>query len=157
MESYNGSVTAFDIFRNFAVWLSAIPLTFFGDYLLSVQILALFMVLDTITGVARSWKIEGGQSFVSSKLGAGVAGKLLFLLIPCVIGLTGHALKIDLHLVVVWAINIMVLSEAYSIISNVYSYHTGQFVKEFDAVSLICKAALNLVLKLSGNNQEPKL
>lgn len=102
-----------------------------------IAILAMLMVIDTVTGVLRSYRIHGGRSITSSRLGWGVVTKLLFLTIPFVIVLVGKGAGYDLAILADWAIKVMVLSEGYSIISNILSVHRNEDMPEFDAMTFI--------------------
>ncbi len=59
--------------------------TFFFVYLDIPQelstLLALLMVLDTITGVAKVWKMDGGKAITSHDLGMGVIKKALVFIV----------------------------------------------------------------------------
>lgn len=118
-----------------------------------IGILAGLMVVDTITGVLRSYRIHGGNSITSSKLGWGVVTKMLFLIVPFVIVLVGKGTGYNLAILADWAIKVMVLSEGYSIISNITAIHLRKDIPEFDAMTFV----LNKVRDTLRAIIEPKL
>lgn len=98
---------------------------------------ALLMVIDVITGMIASKRIEGCNSITSDRLKFGVGSKLLLLAIPFSLALCATAIGQDLRVLTSSSISIMALAELYSIISNIVSYRTGERVPEFDAVSIV--------------------
>lgn len=110
-------------------------------------ILAVLLLIDFITGL---WKASAlGHNVTSNKMKYGVISKLSLLVIPIVIGLGVRALGQDASQLLLISINILILSEMYSIIGNVYSARTAQELPEFDALSAIAKAIRK---KLSGES-----
>lgn len=112
----------------------------------SIAVLLILMIADVFTGIARTWKIRGGQSIQSSVMTFGVVTKLLILLVPILIALAGKGIHMDLSLLVVGTVNILILSEVYSNISNIQSFRIGKDIKEFDAVSLLLKQIRDVLL-----------
>lgn len=105
----------------------------------AVVAFSLLMVFDVATGIFASASIDGWRSITSKKLAFGLLSKLLLLLVPLSIALAGTVIGENLSALVKSSIAILTLSEAYSIIGNVYAVKTGKRVPEFDAISVILK------------------
>jgi hypothetical protein len=123
----------------------------------SVLILTGFIILDIITGILKSLALYGGQSVRSIKVTSGLLAKLLLLFIPFVIALSGKAIGVDISMLAVSAINILILSQAYSIIGNIYSIQTGKETTEFDAVSFILKQVREVLERMSSGTKKEEI
>lgn len=111
-------------------------------------ILAVFIILDTITALIKVSVIYGGKHIKSSKLAGGVISKLLLLLIPLVLVWTGEGIGLNLLPVAGSALTIFILSEVYSILGNIYAIRTGKESEEFDAVSSVLRALQRLIVRV---------
>ena len=95
------------------------------------------MVIDVITGILASAKVDGWRSITSKKLSFGLISKLLLLVIPISIALAGKSVGSNLEGLVDSSFFILTASELYSVIGNIYTVKMGVRVPEFDAVSVI--------------------
>lgn len=113
--------------------------------------LAVLMVIDTISGVMLSGKIDGLLSITSRKLAAGVVSKSLILLIPFMFAMVAKGFGINFDVYLFGTVGLLVLAELYSVLGNIQSYRTGKRLPEIDVVSLalskIRKAILSLLEK----------
>ena len=100
-----------------------------------IAILAIFMLLDMMSGIGRAYAL--GEPITSSKISAGLASKGLFLAIPISVALAAKAVGADFYWFVAVVIHAMILSELYSFISNVHAIKTGEKLPEFDVIKLI--------------------
>lgn len=98
-------------------------------------ILGVLMIADTITGVIRSGVIRGWQSITSKELSIGVLAKGTLILVPLLIALAGKGIGFDLTFLATSTLNILILAELYSSISNIESIRRRKDVLEFDAVN----------------------
>lgn len=98
-------------------------------------ILTSFMVMDIISGMAASWSM--GEHITSVRLKRGVIEKFLTLFIPLILGLIAAALGATWDSMITTGLVILILSEAYSILSNIVRFKTGENLPEIDAVSMI--------------------
>jgi phage-related holin len=114
-----------------------------------VEAFACLLVFDVITGVAASAKIDGWRSVTSHRLGFGVLAKLLFILVPVSIALAGVVIGQNLQVIVSSSLSVLALSEAYSVIANLYAIHYGKRVPEFDALSIVLRNIFNMLESLS--------
>ena len=118
----------------------------------SITILTILMLVDFVTGIAASYKINGWCSITSERMTAGVISKLIILLIPFIIAITGKGIGIDFMVYVQWSLVILILSEAYSNAGNIQSFRTGKKILEVDAVSLLLSKIRKLFYQLIKNN-----
>lgn len=124
-----------------------------------VGIYALLIVIDLITGVVASY-IDDKKTIKSNTMIRGIITKISIFMIPFVIALVARWLGDgwwDLLKPMVWiTLSILIASEAYSIIGNIYNIKTGKKVPEFDAVESIMSTILK-ALKLVGDNANKKV
>lgn len=99
--------------------------------------LAVLLVIDMITGVAKEFKL--GRMPRSRRFTNGIVSKVVLILIPFVLAITAKAVSIDIVVMIWVVINALILSETYSSIANIYTISTGREVEEFDAMSLILR------------------
>lgn len=114
----------------------------------SITILTFLMVIDFITGIIASAKVDGIQSITSKRMTAGAVAKLIIILIPFIVLLTGKGLGLDSMKYVQGVLFILIVAEAYSNLGNIQSFRTGQRVPEIDAVSLLLKKIRKGLLEL---------
>lgn len=124
-----------DILKNTIYGLITLILTVLNPQ--SVIILSFFILIDIMTGIVADVRIRGAGHITSKRLSFGILFKLLMLLIPMVLVLTGEAIGLELHMLAVWSLNMLVVSECLSIIGNIQEIKTGKEVVEMDAVNLI--------------------
>ena len=118
----------------------------------SVAIFATLMTLDVVTGVARAYLVQGGTSVRSAILSKGIIAKLLLLLVPIAAALALKGVGFQPQLLAQGVINILILSEAYSILGNIHSALTRSVKNEFDAVAVV----LNVIKKALDNTIRDK-
>lgn len=121
----------------------------------STSILAVLMLSDTLIGVVRSMLLHGGNSFRSRLLAHGIISKMLVLFVPIMVVYVGIGVKIDFHPIASGIFDVLILSEAYSILGHIQSIRTRQDVKEFDAISMVLKSLRTLFEKLLANSSKP--
>lgn len=108
-------------------------------------LLAILMVLDTVTGLAKSWKLDWGRSITSHKLGMGVLKKALVFII--IVGLAVTIRGASVVIGIDWkpwillsaVLGVLMVAEFYSICQNIYMFRTGKKVTEYDAVSIVIR------------------
>ncbi len=115
------------------------------------EIIALFsilLIIDYLTGLQKARIL--GHSITSNKMKYGLISKLLLLLIPIVLAIGGKAVGADFYYVVLASMNILIISEVYSIIGNIYAAKAKEEFPEWDAVAMIGKKIRVFLIKLSG-------
>lgn len=113
-------------------------LGFMGISVQSLTILAVLMLLDYITGIAKVIVIDA-KTLKSYKAIAGIIAKCAVLLIPIVIALCAKQMNIDAKNYIDATITALVLAEGYSIIGNIRSIYLRKEVEEIDGISFILK------------------
>lgn len=100
-------------------------------------IFTVLVVIDFITGVSKAYAV--GQSITSNKAKYGVVSKFSLLFIPIVMALGAKAVGQDGTVLFVWGMNLLILSEVYSIIGNIYTIRSKSELPEWDVISLLGK------------------
>lgn len=103
-----------------------------------VGILCTLMVLDTIVGGVKSIRIQ--RSFDVRTMLWGIILKILMLIIPITVALMGKGIGYDLLIFVSTVIRIMIVSECYSILGNIYAAKNRVDVSKLDAISMMLKS-----------------
>lgn len=112
-------------------------LQWFGVDALSTAILGIMIVIDVITGILRSGFVDGWRTIQSNRLQRGLVAKLLIILLPLLVALCGKGIGMNLAAFAQACLNVLILSEVYSILGNIYSLRTGKVRSEFDAISYV--------------------
>ena len=128
---------------NALLGLGAWALVYTGVPAEPAAILTVLMCVDFVAGVSRARVM--GEPITSHRMRVGAISKCGVLTVPLVMALTAKALGSDFQWLVQWTVSLFVLSEAYSIIANVYTARTGIAAPEWDAVSLVLKKVRNMV------------
>ena len=99
------------------------------------MILMVFMCLDSALGAFKAVRL--GYKFKFKIMLIGFMLKLCFLIIPLTIALLGRALGYDFGIVVNISISVLIVSEAYSILGNIYAAKNKKKIDKIDAVSML--------------------
>lgn len=105
-----------------------------------IEVFGIFValiMLDFVTGLMKSW--VKNIPIKSKKMRWGIASKFSLILLPIVIGLGAKGIGQDPSGVFVYGMNLLILSEVYSIIGNTYNIRTGNDLPEWDVIALIGK------------------
>lgn len=137
---------------NFIFLAFAWVMTYTGLPSEAVVILAVLICIDFATGIGKSLAI--GRPITSKRMRIGLISKLGLLLVPLVVALAAKGLTQDLVWVVDYVVNLMILSEAYSIIANVYAMKKGKEAPEWDVMSIILKQIKNIVNRVEGGSDK---
>lgn len=105
-----------------------------------VKILTFLMLIDTISGIIKSFIISSDFSF--KLLFFGICSKVLVLLIPMTLALVGKGISktYDFTPLLDSVLRVLVVSEGLSIITNFYVIKTKKTVKNFDIISMLLSA-----------------
>jgi len=128
----------------FTIFLSNIAgiLTYLKIPIEPFSLLALLIVIDFITGI---WKAHSlGLQITSHKAKYGIVSKFSLLFIPIVMAIGARAIGQDGGEFFTYGLNLLIVSEMYSAISNIYCLRTKQELPEWDAISLIGKKIRNM-------------
>lgn len=133
---------------NALIGLGALALTYTGLPAEPAAILAVLMCIDFVAGISRARVL--GEPVTSHKMKVGAVTKCGVMTVPLVMALTAKGLGADFSWLVQWTVSVLILSESYSVIANVYTIRTGKIAPEWDAVSLILskiRSAIDLLDK----------
>lgn len=118
--------------------------------------LSLAMIFDTITGIAKSYRM--GRKITSREGKKGIIEKILMLFGLLFLGIIGKLLGLDLSWLVVNSLILLTIFEVYSFFGNIGAIRTGVETQEFDAISMLIKflqtSLKTIIDKLL--NQKPK-
>lgn len=117
--------------------------------------LTVLMLIDVIVGLGRSYRLQ--IPITSYRIKLGVVSKLGVLLIVVAVGLafTHSGLVVeDLKSYIQLILWLFILSELYSIISNVYAIKTGDNLPEVEALSLLGTKLKKLMEALIPNHKD---
>lgn len=106
-------------------------------------VLAVLMVVDFIAGI--SCAIALGKPITSHRMKVGLMSKCGVMTIPLVMALAAKGLGADFHWLINWSVSLFILSEAYSIVANIYTARTGNHVPEWDAVSMLMRRVKSIL------------
>lgn len=132
MERISAGVAAFS---NAVVAGLAWVMTYTGLPVEPAAVLAVLMVVDFIAGITCS--IASGKPVTSHKMKVGLMSKCGVMTIPLVMALAAKGLGADFTWLINWSVSLFILSEAYSIVANIYTTRTGIAIPEWDAVSML--------------------
>lgn len=110
---------------------------------------ATLLIIDYVTGLMKAKVLC--ISITSNKMKYGVISKLSLLLIPITIAIGAKAVGADSHHILLAGMYILIFSEVYSIIGNIYSIRTKDELPEYDAVGAIGKKIRSYLIIKSGD------
>lgn len=142
--------TAGKVFFNSLLLATSTFMFYLGIDVEAFTMFSVLLVVDYATGLMKARAIN--ESITSNKMKYGVASKLSLIIIPIVLAVGGKAMYIDITNVIFVSVNLLVLSELYSIISNVYAVRTKEELPEYDVVSIIGRKIKNTLIKFAGGN-----
>ncbi len=119
--------------------MAYLPVFLVGISMENYAILAIFMGIDILTGVVKSYHVQGPKSLTSYAMKVGVLSKSCLLLIPVIIAWAGKGVDLDLLWFARGSLAMLILAETYSIIGNIYAINRREEKGEFDAVSFVLK------------------
>ncbi|MCC9016491.1 MULTISPECIES: phage holin family protein [Flavobacterium] len=111
-----------------------------------VKVLFYLMVLDTFLGIVKTIVLNNPFSF--KKLALGFVSKLAVLLIPTALALMSKGLNYNFKWFVTIVMDLLIVSDGISIISNIIAIKTKKEVENFDAMTLILKSIRNRLIQL---------
>lgn len=121
-------------------------MTYLGINAEAFMLFAVLLAIDYMTGVAKANII--GEPITSAKMKYGVISKLSILIIPLVLAVVAKIVGADFAFVLLVGINILAISEAYSIIGNIYTIKTRETLPEYDAIGAIGRKLRRILEKM---------
>lgn len=110
----------------------------------------MLLMIDYITGVWKAGRL--GHTITSNKMKYGVISKMSLILIPLTLAICAKIIGADFKYVLDTGMMILVLSEFYSIIGNIYSIRTKDELPEYDVVAALGKKIRNILLRMNDSN-----
>lgn len=101
-------------------------------------ILWMLMVVDTMTGIAKAYTVDP-QSITSHALGKGVLKKCITVVLVYTMAILGLGVGISAEHFMEWGLSLLIMSEGYSALQNIYAVRTGVVLPEYDVISIIIK------------------
>lgn len=99
----------------------------------TVKILAILMTIDTVLGVIKTIRL--GKKFSFKKLIWGMITKVSILIVPMILALTAKALNFDFTWFVNAVLNLLVVAEAFSSITNIISIKENRELENTDFIT----------------------
>ena len=135
---------------------------FIGIRFRVVEVLFYLMLIDSFLGIIKALRLKKKFSF--KVLGWGIVSKLTLLIIPMVIGLMAKGLDFDFKYFIIAVINILIVNEGLSCITNILSIKTRKQIENADYITKLLetirrgfmdliKRALNTIDKQDVNKK----
>lgn len=99
-------------------------------------ILIIFMGIDTVTGVIKTFRLNY-RSFTFGILLWGIVSKLGILIIPLLVALLSKGIGQDMIFGVTLIVKILIVSEFISSLGNCYTIKTKKIVKDIDIFTML--------------------
>lgn len=103
----------------------------------AVTVLFYLMLIDSVLGIIKALRL--GESFSFKVLGWGMVTKLSLLLIPMILALIAKGLELNFNMFVIAAMNILIVNEGISCITNITSIKSKQRIENNDYITLLLK------------------
>ena len=135
------------LFTSFTGW-AYILFVFLGMKTDVVRLLFYLMVIDSVLGVLKSIRLK--QRFSFKILLWGMVTKLSILIIPMILALLGKAMTFDFTYFVVAVMNVIIVSEGISCITNIISIKSNKEIENVDYITMmlqVIKKALSKIIK----------
>lgn len=146
------ALVSIKLIYNILVVFFASILTFLGLNAETFFLFSVLLLLDFITGVGKARALN--HNITSDKMKYGIISKMSLVIIPLVLGIAAKATQMPSENILFIGMNILILSETYSIIGNVYAMRTKDELPEYDALSLLGKKIRSMLIKMSGGDDK---
>ena len=119
-----------------------------------ISLYGLLLGIDYVTGLLKAYRLK--QHIKSNIMKYGILSKLVLLLIPITLLITSKIVGIDFNEMVKISLNILAISELYSIIGNLYSVRTAKELPEYDVLALLGGKIKDFLMKADLNEANKK-
>lgn len=116
----------------------------------TVIVLFVLMTLDSFLGIFKALRL--GKKFSFKVLGWGMVSKLSVLIIPMILALMGKGLSFDFSYFVVAVLNIIIVSEGISCVTNILSIKTKKQIENADYVTKLLQGVRNGLISVLEKN-----
>lgn len=117
-----------------------------------IRLYAILLGIDYLTGLLKAYRLK--QHIKSNIMKYGILSKLVLLLIPITLLITAKIVGIDFDNMVKISINILAISELYSIIGNLYSVRTAKELPEYDVLALLGRKIKDFLMSADLNENK---
>jgi hypothetical protein len=131
------NVIEFKIFFFAIISVISSTLTYLGIPKEPFLLFGVILLGDFITGIYKAKVL--GESITSNKAKYGIISKFSLMIIPLTLAIGVKAIGMDGKPLFVYGLNLLILSEVYSVIGNIYTIRTKQELPEWDVISLLGK------------------
>lgn len=124
-----------------------------------VKILFYMMLIDTFLGVLKALLL--GDKISPKKLLIGILTKLLLLIVPMILALMAKALSFNFIYFVTAVMNILIVNEGISCVTNIISIKSKKKIENTDYVTMLLrsihKGLTTIIQRLLGVLEEAKI
>ena len=115
------------------------------------MLFAVLLLVDYLTGLIKARRL--GHSITSNKMKYGIFSKFVLILIPLMMAVLAKIIGAQNYdMVLYMGMNILAISEFYSIVGNIYSIRTKKELPEYDVVASIGNKVRRFMLRWEGDN-----
>ena len=144
--NFEASIATKFVFTSVAIFLSSF-MTYIGVDSETFLLYTALLVFDYITGIAKARSLS--EKISSHKMKYGIISKMLLMMIPLALAIAAKAVDADFKEVLSVCFNMLVISELYSILGNIYSFRTKKELPEYDVVAIIGRKIHKFLLRIS--------
>ena len=134
------------IILNFIMLTLASFLTYIGIDQNALAMYTLLLFIDYITGIKKAHALK--ENIDSHKMKYGIMSKLYLLFIPIALSVASKATPLNISHLVSISLTLLVLSELYSIIANIYTARKGVELPEWEILSVLAKNIRDFTMSL---------
>jgi len=112
---------------------------------------ASLLLIDYLTGLIKARRL--GHSITSNKMKYGIFSKFVLILIPFTMAILSKIIGAQNYdMVLYMGMNILAISEFYSIVGNIYSIRTKKELPEYDVVAALGNKVRRFMMRWEGDN-----
>lgn len=101
----------------------------------AITALCWLLLADYVTGIAKSLRLKKP---ITSRIGiVGIMSKIMTFGVVLIVALVAQGTGVDTETYVTWAVSLLVINEAYSALSNIYTVQTGKELPEWSVVEMM--------------------
>lgn len=133
-----------------APYLSPLKYSFYGLFITLnidldvMKVLSVLMLIDTVLGVLKSYKLKIQLNF--DVLMWGLTAKFLVILIPLMLAVLGKYVHKDFVWTVDLVLKILIVNEVLSILANIQSVRLAKHIRNYDLVTLVIDTLIKKIL-----------
>lgn len=146
--------TIMEWLKTFGYFVSVFTFDYLGIPEKQLTILGILMVIDTFTGISKQWRID--PRWITSHIWwLWVLKKIVTVCVVYILALLGQWVWIPAGHFIEWGISILIMSEWYSALQNIYAVRTGKVLPEYDVISILLKKLWTLIKERIDSMQPP--